>query len=171
MPLQLNNESDTFLITHPINIRGKGVILITVGYKAFISWLRERGNMKKAKKLQSAGVCNQVEKKPCPFKKYIYIVQKTLKNSPGKYFKSTINKQWITSWKPFQIFCSCLNVIFICQKWKKKSTNQMQICLIKILLRLITYSCIHLKHFFPSKKVFFFNEFNNKRHCKTRPAN
>lgn len=26
----------------PINIRGKGVILITVGYKAFISWVRER---------------------------------------------------------------------------------------------------------------------------------
>lgn len=42
MPLQLNNESDAFLITDPINIGGKGVILITVGHKAFISRVRER---------------------------------------------------------------------------------------------------------------------------------
>lgn len=36
-------ESDAFLITDPINIRGKGVILITAGHKAFFSWEREEG--------------------------------------------------------------------------------------------------------------------------------
>lgn len=43
MPLQLNNESDTFLITDPINISGEGVILITVGHEAFISRARGEG--------------------------------------------------------------------------------------------------------------------------------
>ena len=51
MPLQLNNESDAFLITEPINIRGKGVILITVGHEAFISWVRERRNEEKENKV------------------------------------------------------------------------------------------------------------------------
>lgn len=50
MPLQLNNESDAFLITDPINIRGKGVILITVGHEAFISWVRERRDEEKENK-------------------------------------------------------------------------------------------------------------------------
>lgn len=40
MPLQLNSESDAFLITDPINIRGKGIILITVGHESFLG---ERG--------------------------------------------------------------------------------------------------------------------------------
>lgn len=50
MPLQLNNESEAFLITDPINIRGKGVILITVGHEAFISWVRERRDEDKENK-------------------------------------------------------------------------------------------------------------------------
>lgn len=36
MPLQLNTESDAFLITDPINIRGEGVILITEGHESFL---------------------------------------------------------------------------------------------------------------------------------------
>lgn len=50
MPLQLNNESDAFLIMDPINIRGKGVILITVGHEAFISWVSERRDEEKENK-------------------------------------------------------------------------------------------------------------------------
>lgn len=50
MPLQLNNESDAFLITDPINIRGKGVILITLGHEAFISGVRERRDAEKENK-------------------------------------------------------------------------------------------------------------------------
>lgn len=46
MPLQLNNESDTFLITDPINIGGEGVILITVGHEAFISAAGGEGAMR-----------------------------------------------------------------------------------------------------------------------------
>lgn len=41
--MQLNNESDTFLITDPINIGGEGVILITAGHEAFISRARGKG--------------------------------------------------------------------------------------------------------------------------------
>lgn len=51
MPLQLNNETDPFLITDPINITGKGVILITVGHEAVISRVRERGDEEKENKL------------------------------------------------------------------------------------------------------------------------
>lgn len=54
MPLQLNNESDAFLIMDPINIRGKGIILITVGHKAFISWARERRDEEKENKALTA---------------------------------------------------------------------------------------------------------------------
>ena len=57
MPLQLNNESDAFLITYPINIRGKGVILITEG-PSLADWEKRRDEEKENKvltqQLQSA---------------------------------------------------------------------------------------------------------------------
>lgn len=61
MPLQLNNESDTFLITDPINIGGEGVILITAGHEAFISRARGKGRDEEKENKAQQQRCSDAE--------------------------------------------------------------------------------------------------------------
>lgn len=62
MPLQLNSESDAFLITDPINIRGKGIILITVGHESFLG---ERGEAWRENKAGRGAAAVRNIKKDC----------------------------------------------------------------------------------------------------------
>lgn len=59
--MQLNNESDTFLITDPINIGGEGVILITVGHEAFISRARGKGRDEEKENKAQQQRCSDAE--------------------------------------------------------------------------------------------------------------